>query len=698
MSIKKLQAILLCSTIILTGLFFAYTHIVLATTGPVAHWKFDEGIGTTVEDIAGSNDGTLVGGVDFSNSTTPPIDGGNPYSLLFDGTDGTGVVIPDDDSLDMTTGITALAWIYWDGTVGDNVIFDKSNAVDGDTPNYRLILKGDTGRLALWNGVAAVESTGTVTANVWTLVNFTIGTTSTEFFINGVSAGTGNIGLGATTNYNLYIGRDAIGRYFHGHIDEAIIYNRVLSAEEITDISEGSEPPGNSLTDGSDVQGEPEVSVAITDLQVTGSSSSTVSVYLFVPTGSLSMTTVAGLTFLDDAETGSSLYFSGLVADVNTALATLQYTGSEIGNFELEAALVSAGFVYYPGNGHVYEVVNNGDPITADDAKIAANARNFDGIPGYLATITSAEESEYLTTRFTEDGWLGASDAEEEGDWKWIDGPEEGTSFWSGAAEGAPVDGAYSNWAEDEPNDSEGSEDCSQFYAGVGSKWNDLPCDDGNIFFYVTEYGTEENLPAVSTDSLTISIFNGFGTLEEPYEFDNCFTAVNPGYYILVDNITAPEDENCIQIATSSVFIDGDDRTISGSSETMSGVITVEGGPYENIHIHDVTVVDFLSGFSLFDVTSSTIERVESVSAAAYGMYVERSTSTVITSSTVTSAGIDGIKIYEGNNGVTISSSTISASEIGMVSRLNGVMILVLVEILFLILWVRGVMALILRA
>jgi parallel beta-helix repeat protein len=137
-----------------------------------------------------------------------------------------------------------------------------------------------------------------------------------------------------------------------------------------------------------------------------------------------------------------------------------------------------------------------------------------------------------------------------------------------------------------------------------------------------------------------------------------------------MNDITAPVDENCIQIATSSVFVDGDDRTIFGSSEEMSGVITVEGGPYENVHIHDVTVTDFLSGFALFDVTSATIERVESVSAGAYGIYLEQSTSTVITSSTITSAGEDGIKIFEDNNGVTITSSTISGSEVG-----NGIQV-----------------------
>lgn len=53
-----------------------------------------------------------------------------------------------------------------------------------------------------------------------------------------------------------------------------------------------------SFTGGTNVSGGLNVAVAITDLQVTGvGAGDTVPVFLYVPNGSLAMTTTTGLTF-----------------------------------------------------------------------------------------------------------------------------------------------------------------------------------------------------------------------------------------------------------------------------------------------------------------------------------------------------------------------------------------------------------------
>lgn len=147
------------------------------------------------------------------------------------------------------------------------------------------------------------------------------------------------------------------------------------------------------------------------------------------------MGTTTGLTFTGSTS-GSSLYFSGSLSDINTALASLHYTNSSNGTYTIEMSLVGAGQVYYPGNSHIYEVVNNGSSITASDARTAALARSINGVSGYLANITSSEENDFISARLTSDGWFGASDADVEGDWIWLDGPEAGTLFWRGTASG----------------------------------------------------------------------------------------------------------------------------------------------------------------------------------------------------------------------------------------------------------------------
>ena len=67
-----------------------------------------------------------------------------------------------------------------------------------------------------------------------------------------------------------------------------------------------------------------------------------------------------------------------------------------------------------------------------------AASLSYNGIQGHLATITSAEENQFITTVLesyeTGKYYIGGSDSEVEGLFKWIDGPEAGSSV------------TYTNW------------------------------------------------------------------------------------------------------------------------------------------------------------------------------------------------------------------------------------------------------------
>ena len=119
---------------------------------------------------------------------------------------------------------------------------------------------------------------------------------------------------------------------------------------------------------------------------------------------------------------------------------------------------------------HFYEYVSNNN-ITWTSAMAAAAARTYAGMTGYLATITSQPENDFIAGRLTSNGWIGANDVGVEGEWRWVTGPEAGTQFSSGANAFAS---AYRNWATGEPNNSAGSENYAQMRADTG-KWNDLP-------------------------------------------------------------------------------------------------------------------------------------------------------------------------------------------------------------------------------
>ena len=248
--------------------------------------------------------------------------------------------------------------------------------------------------------------------------------------------------------------------------------------------------------------------IAITDLAIEGESVDPVPVKLLVSEGTLEMSTTDGLTFTGD-EAGSELYFSGSIEDLNAALATLTYTRNDAGTDTLEISLVEPGEVFFPGNGHLYEYISS--TLTWTAAESAAEALTRYGASGYLTTITSAEENEFVADRLENAGWMGASDGTAEGDWRWVTGPEDGTAFWLGTASGTTTNDGYENWGTGEPNNSGtgAGEDCAQFLSGGTGQLNDLPCTVTTLPGYVVEFGEEGDMPEVA--ALDIALFTHAG-------------------------------------------------------------------------------------------------------------------------------------------------------------------------------------------
>ena len=134
------------------------------------------------------------------------------------------------------------------------------------------------------------------------------------------------------------------------------------------------------------------------------------------------------------------------------------------------------------GNGHYYDFIPT--QISWTDAEAAVSALSFDGLPGYLATITTAAENNFITANFNQLGWLGGSDAAVEGDWRWVGGPEAGQLFFVGQYPDPNRQTIiYSDWGSNEPNNFDNTpygfpypgEDYLEFDPRPGGKWNDAP-------------------------------------------------------------------------------------------------------------------------------------------------------------------------------------------------------------------------------
>jgi len=232
------------------------------------------------------------------------------------------------------------------------------------------------------------------------------------------------------------------------------------------------------------------------------------------PSGTtFNLTTTTGLTPASGftlSGNKSKLVFTGTMANINAALATLKInTGATAGSVQVSvsATINPTGFYYNPINGHFYKPVTLGDTYTG--ARAASLLSTFKGQRGYLVTITSADENSFIFVNVPQANiWFAATDEVIDGTWVIDAGPEKGTVMKTSNGQLAGNrPGVYNNWAGGEPNGSNHSEDYAVTNWSGQSTWNDLSNNWTNP--YIIEYGTWTNPDSQTfTDFYSANVIN----------------------------------------------------------------------------------------------------------------------------------------------------------------------------------------------
>jgi hypothetical protein len=201
------------------------------TKGLVAYWAMRNS-GTTVFDEFGANNGVASNGVRFSYA-----DGAVRAGAWFDGTNDS-VVVPNSDSLSVSSALTLNAWINRPAGNTNGVIVAKWGI--GSDQSYGLRLDNANARLFVktTNAISKTFSDILVPVNEWTMLSGVYDGSALRCYMNG-SASTeeqptgGSIAQSSKTVIMGFLDITGTPFFYSGNIDEVRIYNRALTADEI---------------------------------------------------------------------------------------------------------------------------------------------------------------------------------------------------------------------------------------------------------------------------------------------------------------------------------------------------------------------------------------------------------------------------------------------------------------------------------
>ncbi|HSX42846.1 MAG TPA: LamG-like jellyroll fold domain-containing protein [Candidatus Saccharimonadales bacterium] len=208
--------------------------VTTASNGPVAAWSFNEGSGTTAADTTGhGNAATLVNGATFAAGKTGTglgLDGTNDY-----------LNVPNSTGLDISgSNLTIDMWLNPTAITGDRVVYGKFWSTTMTSPYYQYGLELQAGKpvfqIGTASGVLSANMGTALTASQWSHLAVVFNGVQVQFYLNGTLKTTVPLTATITARGNAFrLGADSNTQQFYkGTMDDVRVYNRALTAAEIT--------------------------------------------------------------------------------------------------------------------------------------------------------------------------------------------------------------------------------------------------------------------------------------------------------------------------------------------------------------------------------------------------------------------------------------------------------------------------------
>ena len=286
------------------------------------------------------------------------------------------------------------------------------------------------------------------------------------------------------------------------------------------------------------------VSLGLSNAVIGGSLSGTVVVAIKLKNAMygefLKQPVTTGLTITDTYGGSTSTGFyelieTGTVSNINAALAAMTITTpANVGapSLWITADTYDANWKYNTNTHHFYWVGATAESY--DSANSEAKGKSYLGFTGYLATVTSVSEKNFVHGLTASSFWLGGTDGISVANtWRWDPNggsPEANTIFYDVNSVGP---NGYYNWNSGEPN---GGTRENWLQMGADGGWNDLD-NGGTSLLAMVEVGASGGdlfgaTAGTNVSTMPINTTSGssiiYGLTEQSY-FSNGTVAPNLG-------------------------------------------------------------------------------------------------------------------------------------------------------------------------